>query len=60
MTPPELAEFVFPIAVRIESLTFRYRIGPQRLKYVGLSKHDLENEAKELENYKIKLQLGKS
>ena len=54
MTPPELAESVFPIAVRIESLTFRYRIGPQRLKNVGLSKHDLENEAKELENYKVK------
>ena len=54
MTAPELVEFVFPIAVRIESLTFRYRIGPQRLKYVGLSKHDSENEAKELENYKVK------
>ena len=55
MTPPELAEFVLPIAVRMESLAFRYRIGPQRLKYVRLSKHDLEIEAKELENYKVKL-----
>ena len=55
----ELAEFFLPIAARIESPTFRYGIRPQRLKCVVVSKFDLENEAKELENYKIKLQLGK-